>query len=76
MEINLLVKQLNIINNTFDDQVIEQIEVKEIIDQLSKEPFKLIELTESGNIILPYPEHIARQKMQHILQFIMNSSRV
>jgi len=76
MDINLLVKQLNTIGKPFDDEAIEQMEVKEIIDQLNKEPFKLIELSESGNIILPYSEHIALQKMQHILQFIMNSSEV
>lgn len=76
MDINLLVKQLNTIGKPFGDEAIEQMEVKEIIDQLSKEPFKLIELSESGNIILPYSEHIALQKMQHILQFIMNSSEV
>lgn len=72
MDIDLLVKKMAIIDTPFPDGNIGQSLVKKIITVLSQEPFKLIELSASGNIILIYPDHLVEEKINNIWQFIMN----
>ncbi len=72
MDINLLRKELEQIGNPFSNGNIDPVLVKRIINILSQEPFKLIELSPSGNIILAYPDHLALQKIGNIWQYIMN----
>ncbi len=71
MDMNLLVKELVHVNPSFQNNQLDQIQVKKMIVQLSQEPFKLVEYSESGNIILAYAGPLAEQKMHSLFQFIM-----
>ena len=72
MDINLLIKKLSFASKSYSNKSIEQAWVKKIIEQLNKEPFKLIELSESGNIVLAYPCSVASKKINSLFHFIMN----
>ncbi len=73
IDINSLIKGLSTSGKSYDANTIEQGRVKKIIEQLSQEPFRLIELSESGNIILAYQDSLANKKINLLFQFIMNS---
>ena len=72
IDINSLIKGLSISGKSYDANTIDQGRVKKIIEQLSQEPFRLIELSESGNIILAYQDSLANKKINLLFQFIMN----
>jgi len=72
MDINLLIKELSATGKSYSKESTEQMQMKKIIDQLTQEPFKLLELSESGNIILAYPISVAKKKMIDFFQFIMD----
>jgi len=72
MDINLLIKELSAAGKSYDKESTEQMQMKKIIDQLTQEPFKLLELSGSGNIILAYPISVAKKKMIDFFKFIMN----
>ncbi len=76
MDINLLVKELDIIRNPLDNGNIDPVQVKSIITILSQEPFKLIELSESGSIILAYPDHLIQEKIHDIWHFIIGEQEI
>ncbi len=73
MDINLLIKELNIISNSCNEnKKADHAQVKKIVDQLNQEPWKLVEHSESGNIILAYPKPIANRKVYSFFRFMMN----
>jgi len=72
MDINLLFKEMGISKNSNGVNSIEESLVKSTINQLTQEPFKIIELSESGNIILAYPGSIAEKKINCLFRFFMN----
>lgn len=73
MDMNLLIKELDKNNRSHgNERNIEQLEVKHIIEQLGREPCKLIERSESGNLILAYQLPIAWRKVYSLFQFLMN----
>lgn len=71
MDINLLLKELNIIASSQNQANIDLSLVKKIINLLKQEPFKLVELSKSGNIVLAYPDHLLVEKINKICQFII-----
>ncbi|NLL61412.1 MAG: hypothetical protein GX240_01310 [Candidatus Atribacteria bacterium] len=75
IDINLLTKKLNNIGKTHNKTNIESAQVKKAVTVLSKEPLKLLELSESGSIILAYPDHLAREKVSNILQYIIGNPK-
>ena len=75
IDVNLLTKKLNNIRKTFSKTNIESTQVKKAVTVLSKEPFKLLELTESGSIMLAYSDHLAQEKVNNILQYIIGSPK-
>ena len=72
MDINILFKEIGISKNSNEMNSIEAGLVKSTIKQLTQEPFNIIELSESGNIILAYPGSIAQKKINFLFQFFMN----
>jgi len=72
IDINLLIKKLSPEGKSYGKESTESMQMKKIIEQLTQEPFKLLELSESGNIILAYPVTVAKKKMIDLFQFIMN----
>ena len=72
MDIKLLTKEMALLAKSLPDVNIDRVPVKKIINMLSQEPFKIIELSASGNIILIYPDHLVQEKINNIWQFIMD----
>ena len=76
MDLGLLVKEIALMDTPSHDGKIDQSLVKKIITLLSQEPFKLIELSASGNIILIYPAHLIGEKINNIWQFILRKQEL
>jgi len=73
MDINLLCRELNSLNkdHTIANNI-DELDVKRIISLLSREPWKLIEYTESGNIILAYNSPLVKQKICCIANYCID----
>jgi DNA-directed RNA polymerase delta subunit len=72
MDINLLFKEIGTSRNSNAINSMEERLVKSTINQLTQEPFKIIELSESGNIILAYPGSIVQKKINCLFRFFMS----
>jgi hypothetical protein len=72
MDFNLLIKELGDLNKLNDNEHLDQMQVKNIIEQLNQEPLKLVEYSDSGNIILAYSGNIAKKKVYSLFNFMMN----
>jgi hypothetical protein len=72
MDLNLLIKEISDKKEYDSITDIEEGLVKKIINKISQEPFKLIEISESGNIILAYGNFLIKKKINGLFQFFMN----
>jgi len=72
MDSNLLFKEIGTSRNSNAINSMEERLVKSTINQLTQEPFKIIELSESGNIILAYPGSIVQKKINCLFRFFMS----
>jgi len=72
MDLNLLIKEISDKKEYDSIADIEEGLVKKIINKISQEPFKLIEISESGNIILAYGNFLIKKKINGLFQFFMN----
>ena len=76
IDLNLLTQKINLMHNSFHNNKIESAQVKKALTLLSKEPFKLLELSESGNIILAFPDHLAQEKIYNTFQYILENKDI
>lgn len=76
MDTDMLVKEMAIMDMPFHNRNIDRSLVKKIITILNQEPFKLIELSASENIILIYPDHLIEDKINNIWQYILNKEEI
>ena len=76
MDTDMLVREMAIMDMPFHNGNIDQSLVKKIITILNQEPFKLIELSASENIILIYPDHLIGDKINNTWQYILNKQEI
>ncbi len=73
MDINLLLKELELMANSHNQLKIDHALVRKIITFLNQEPFKLIEISESGNMVLVYSDNLLKEKISNIWQLILSN---
>jgi len=72
MDISLLEKELNSLTNYDNIKNMEEGLIKKIIIRMSREPFRLLELTESGNIILAFCDSLVQKRVNNLFKFFIN----
>jgi DNA-directed RNA polymerase delta subunit len=72
MDISLLEEELNhvIVNDNMAN--LEEGLIKKLIVRLRQEPFRLIELSESGNIILAFCDSLVQKRVNKLFRFFIN----
>lgn len=72
MDISLLEREVNSL--TGHDIIVNMEEglIKKFIDIMSREPFALLELSESGNIILSFCDSLVQKRVNNLFKFFIN----
>lgn len=71
MDIDWLLSELNHHSRIFRNGNIDQIEVKKVIEPFIHEPLKMIEISETGSMILSFSSSIAQKRIQLLTRLIM-----
>ncbi len=71
MDISLLEKELNSGIDYDNITNMEEGMIKKIIVRMSREPFRLIELSESGNIILAFCDSLVQKRVNNLFKFFI-----
>ena len=75
MDHNLLLQQLDEVKKSDGEEKADPLQVRKIVELLCQEPLKLVECTETGNIILAYPGFLGKKKLDSLLQYLFNMSK-
>jgi len=72
LDLNLLTKEIAVNKKNNKITSIDEGLVKKMVDIMSQEPLKLIEQSESGNIIMAYCDSLIKEKVNNLFRFFMN----
>lgn len=72
LDIDQLAREIKLSNNPFKLDRIDHQQLKKIVSILSQEPFKILDISPSGNIVMVYPDYLALEKICNIGHFIIN----